>query len=98
MEFVTGLVSAQAGPAVRVQRNGNSKVLPVPAELARRFDVDLGEIYVVEVIGDDFIYHRRDAHSVAIHDSGSDRYGVIAENDIMPVPQRASVPPLDWDF
>lgn len=98
MEFVTGLVSAQSSPAVRVQRSGNSKMLPLPAELARTLGVDLGEIYTVEAIGEDLIYRRRDSRAVVLRGSGADRHGLINEADIMAAPQRASVPPLDWDF
>lgn len=98
MDFVTGLTSATTAPAVRVQRNGNSKVLPLPAGLARQIQADFGEVYSVEIAGDDVIYHRRDTHRVSIHGAGDSRFGVISEDDVMAAPQRASVPPLDWNF
>ncbi len=43
--------------AVKVTRSGNSKMLPVPAELARVAHADIGDAYTVEVLGDDIIYH-----------------------------------------
>lgn len=98
MDYVSSFVTATTAPAVRIQRNGNSKVLPLPAELARQINADFGEVYSVEILGDDVIYHRRDTHQVSIHGTGDNRFGVISEDDVMPAPQRDSVPPLDWDF
>ena len=59
LDFVTGLVTAATAPVVRVQRIGNSKVLPLPAELAHQIHADVGQVYNVEIAGDDIIYHRR---------------------------------------
>ena len=98
MDHLSGLLTGASAPSVRVQRAGNSKVLPLPAELARQNNVDLGEVYTVEVAGDDVIYHRRDAHGVTIHGTGSGRYGVIDDADVMAAPQRSSIPPPDWDM
>lgn len=97
MEMVTA--GFMTGPPVRVQRNGNSKVLPLPAELARSLHVELGEVYTVELAGDDVIYHRTSGGSrVSMHGSGGNRFGVVPDSEVMAAPQRASVPALDWDF
>ncbi len=88
----------RTGASVRVQRNGNSKVLPLPAELARAQHVQLGEVYTVEVAGDDVIYHRTNGSRVELSGSGSARYGAVPDAEVMAAPQRANVPPLDWDF
>lgn len=96
--FSTGLIMAPA-QRVRVQRNGNSKVLPVPAELARTAAVELGETYTVELAGDDVIYHRTSAGSdVRMFGEGTGRFGVVSEDEVVGVPARSSVRPLDWDF
>lgn len=86
------------GSPVRVQRNGNSKVLPLPAEMARSQHVELGEVYTVEIAGQDVIYHRASASQVQLHGSGGGRFGVVPDAEVTAASQRASVPPLDWDF
>lgn len=86
------------GPPVRVQRNGNSKVLPIPAELARSEHVHLGELFTVQVAGDDVIYHRTSSSGVQTHGSGAERFGVVPDSAVASAPQHASVAPLTWDF
>lgn len=96
--FSTSL-GAVTAPRVRVQRNGNSKVLPLPAELARSAEVDFGETYTVELAGDDVIYHRTNPRSgVQMRGEGSDRFGVVPDDEVMGVPTRNNVRPLDWNF
>lgn len=85
-------------PRVKVQRNGNSKVLPVPADIARDLGVDLGATFTVEVAGDDVIYHRSKENEVTFHGAGEARYAVIPDSGVVTAPQRASTPALDWDF
>lgn len=85
---------------VRVQRAGNSRVLPLPAELARVHGVDFGDLFTVEFIGEDeVVYHRATATAVQLQGTGRDRFGVVPDCEVMPSPvQRVGVPPLDWDF
>ncbi|MDN4161081.1 AbrB/MazE/SpoVT family DNA-binding domain-containing protein [Nocardioides abyssi] len=87
-----------SAPSVRVQRNGNSRVLPIPADLARRAHADLRDIYDVELVGEDIIYRRHGAHQVSTQGTGGGRIGMIPTSAVTPAPQRSSVPPLDWDF
>ncbi len=88
-----------AAPPVRVQRNGNSKVLPLPAVIARSLQVELGEVYTVEIAGDDVIYHRTTGSSrVVMHGNGTDRFGIVPDEEVMAAPQQSTLPPLDWDF
>lgn len=89
-------VAFHPGRAVRVQRSGNSKVLPVPAEVSREAHIEIGEEYVLEVQGADLFYRAAGA-PVSLVGSGSDRIGVFSADQILAAPQRASVRPLDWD-
>ena len=92
-----GLITSAARP-VTLQRNGNSRVLPVPAELVRAADIDFGDAFTVQVVGDDIVFHR--AHgNVALLGSGANRVGVIDDANVFGAPQYSTVPPLDgWDY
>ncbi|HZI98399.1 MAG TPA: hypothetical protein VFD41_12820 [Actinomycetales bacterium] len=83
---------------VRVQRNGNSKVLPLPADVARALDVHFGATYVVEVSGDDVVYHRVKESAVAVSGSAGARIGTVPDTEVSAAPQRVAVPELTWDF
>lgn len=84
--------------AVKVTRSGNSKMLPVPAELARVAHADIGDAYTVEVLGDDIIYHRSSA-TVAVTGAGTTRVGVVPAGRPLRMTGDSSVAPLDnWDF
>jgi hypothetical protein len=83
---------------VKVTRSGNSKMLPVPAELARTAHAELGDTYTVELLGEDIVYRRAGNHAVVIG-SGADRVGIIPAGRALRMTGRSSVPPLDdWDF
>ena len=84
--------------AVKVTRSGNSKMLPVPADLARAAHADIGDSYTVEIQGDDIVYHRSTG-AVSITGSGTGRVGVVPAGRALRMPGNSSVPPLDsWDF
>lgn len=83
---------------VKVTRAGNSKMLPVPAELARAAHADIGDAYIVEVLGDDIVYHRSTGR-VAVSGVGAGRIGVVPSGRGLQMTGRSSIPPLDdWDF
>ena len=82
---------------VKVTKAGNSKMLPVPAELARLAQADVGAAYVVEVRGEDIVYHR--AGRAAVSGVGAQRVGVVPAGRPLRMTGRSSVPALDtWDF
>ena len=85
------------GRRVRVQRSGNSKVMPVPAEAGREAHVELGEEFVLEVSGSDLLY-RAVSLSVELIGVGSDRAGLLSADHVVAAPQRTAIPALDWDF
>jgi antitoxin component of MazEF toxin-antitoxin module len=87
----------ESGTPVKVQRSGNSKVLPIPAELSRLEHVEIGQPYVLEVVGDGFLY-RRSGPKVAVLRIGGESIGVIPDGAVTGVPQESSLLPLDWDF
>ena len=82
----------------KVTRSGNSKMLPVPAELARAAHAGLGDTYTVELLGDDIIYHRASERAL-VTGSGADRIGIVPAGRALQMTGRSSVPPLDdWSF
>jgi hypothetical protein len=95
--FQVTYLSFEAGTPVKVQRSGNSKVLPIPAAVSRQEHVETGEPYVLEVIGDGFLF-RRSGPRVAVLQIGGESIGVIPDDAVTSVPQESSLPPLDWDF
>ena len=83
---------------VKVTRSGNSKMLPVPAELARSAHAELGDSYTVELLGEDIVYHRAGNHAV-VTGTGAGRVGVVPAGRALQMTGRSSVPPLDdWNF
>ena len=88
----------ESSTTVKVTRSGHSKMLPLPAELARTARAELGDAYVVELVGLDLIYHRTTG-AVTIEGTGAHRLGVVAPSRALPLTGRSSVPPLDdWEF
>lgn len=83
---------------VKVTRSGNSRMLPVPADLARTAQADIGDSYTVEVLGDDIVYHRLTGHA-SLTGIGAGRLGVVPAGRALRMPGNSTVPPLDsWDF
>ncbi len=83
---------------VKVTKSGNSKMLPMPAGLAREAGADVGDAYTVEIVGDDIIYHPASS-SIRIVGTGSGRAGIVASGRALRTTGRSSVAPLDsWDF
>lgn len=64
-----------AGEPVRMTRAGNSRMLPVPAAVARRLRAEPGSRFRLEVLGADLIYHRLDdgEPGLSVTGSGQDR-------------------------
>lgn len=93
--FVT--IESPTFPAVRVQRNGNSKVLPVPADLARERHAELGDVYTVEAVGDAIVYRRQAPEALNFAGTGSSRVALLDDDDVAVMPSRQSIPPADWD-
>jgi hypothetical protein len=84
--------------SVKVSKSGNSRMLPVPAELARAAHADIGDTYVVELLGEDIVYHR-DRGGATISGSGATRVGVVPAGRALQMTGRSSVHALDdWDF
>lgn len=83
---------------VRVTKAGNSRMLPVPAELARAANAEQGDTYTVELLGDDIVYHRAWTESMIVG-SGSNRMSVVPSGRPMRMSGPSGVLPLDdWDF
>lgn len=97
-------VYAEAGGTVkpvRVTRNGNTRTLSIPAEVAAAAHIDIGDLFEVEASGDVLIYRRLAAPRATgeFVGSGADR--------VLELPRRAGIavgtdpspaPPIDWDF
>lgn len=85
-------------PVIKVTRSANSKMLPVPAEVARTAHAELGDTYTVELLGDDIVY-RRTSGRAALTGVGAGRVGVVPAGRALQMTGRSSVAPLDdWDF
>lgn len=84
--------------SVKVTRAGNSKMLPVPAALAREVGAELGDSFTVERIGDDIVYHPS-RPGVSVTGEGHGQFGVVPVGRPMQVPGRSVMAALDsWDF
>lgn len=97
MRNSTPVMGYATGRPVRVQRSGNSKVLPVPADLGREAHIEVGESYVLELVGEGLLY-RRVSPEIELVGMGANRIGVLSADQVIAAPQRSSAPPLDWDF
>ena len=87
-----------ATKTVKVTKSGNSRALPVPAELARDAHLDVGDTVTVEVRGSDIIY-RKDPAAALVIGEGADRVGVVPRGRALPMRDRSAVGALDtWDF
>ncbi|MGH8994411.1 MAG: AbrB/MazE/SpoVT family DNA-binding domain-containing protein [Acidimicrobiia bacterium] len=83
---------------VKVTKSGNSRVLPVPADLARDAHVAVGDVMAVEVRGTDIIY-RRDAAVALVVGEGRSRVAVVPQGRALRMPGRSVLGALDtWDF
>ncbi len=83
---------------VKVTKAGNSRMLPVPAELARAAHAEQGDTYTVELLGDDIVYHRAASVSMVVG-FGSHRMGLVPPGRALRMTGTSSVPPLDdWEF
>lgn len=83
---------------VKVTKSGNSRALPVPAELARDAHLDVGDTMSVEVRGTDIVY-RRDSNAALVVGEGAGRVGVVPAGRALRMPGRSSSGALDtWDF
>lgn len=88
----------RATKIVKVTKSGNSRVLPVPADLARDAHVCVGDIMAVEVRGTDIIY-RRDAATALVVGEGRSRVAVVPQGRALRMPGRSALGALDtWDF
>lgn len=88
--FNTGTIS-------RVQRSGNSKMIPIPAEVARRLHIEIGDEYVLDAVGSQLVYNRS-TPEVSLACLGDEMIGVIDEAIVVGVNSQSTLPPLDWDF
>lgn len=95
---VAQLPGTGSGQLVRVARNGNSKTLAIPAEVARLAGIEPGDGYVVTQVGNSLVYRRVDHHGADIRGEGTDRHAVLARGAVVPVGEDpAPSDPLDWD-
>jgi antitoxin component of MazEF toxin-antitoxin module len=90
------------GRPVKMTKAGNSKMLPVPADVVRSLGAELGDEYVVQVVGEDLVYHRNTAAAAArvrIVGEGADRAGVLPRHGAAFAGNAPSLGLLDdWDF
>ena len=49
---------SQVKQGVRVTRTGNTRAFPIPAGVAREVGLEVGDHYVLEVIGESVMYRR----------------------------------------
>ena len=90
--------AAAAGP-VRMTRAGNSRMLPVPAGVARLVHAEPGSRFLLEVIGSDLVYHRLDDAEAWVRTTGSGRTRVFTPSGVGFAEHRAGVGLLDgWDW
>jgi len=95
---VAQLPDTEGGLHVRVARNGNSKTLAIPAEVARLAGIEPGDEYVVTQVGNSLVYRRVDHRGAEVRGEGPDRYAVLARGAVVPVgADPAPSGPLDWD-
>ena len=101
-----------AGP-VRVARNGNSRTLTIPAEIASAAEIKTGDQFMVEVVDGALIYRRVELSGPADPDhdyvpggprgyfvgEGRDRYFQLYRGAaIIPGPDPFPLREIDWDF
>lgn len=83
---------------VRVTKSGNSRALPVPSDLARDAQVEVGDTMSVEVRGADIIY-RRNPTSALVVGEGRSRVAIVPRGGALLMPGRSASGALDtWDF
>ena len=83
---------------VKVTKTGNSRALPLPAELAKGAGLDVGDTVTVEVRGRDVIY-RHGSPTGLILGEGRGRVAVVPAGRAMRLTGRSSNGALDtWDF
>ncbi len=86
------------GTVSRVQRSGNSKVIPIPAEVARQQHIEIGDEYVLGVVSGRLVYDRA-AASVRLTQIEGEVVGVVSDSAVVGLEStRSTVPPLDWEF
>lgn len=92
--------TAQSGP-VRVSRNGNARTLAVPAEIARKAHIEVGDQYMVQALGSDLVFRR------VSNDRWAGRFLGEGPNRVLELPRGSSMAlgpdpvepePIDWDF
>jgi hypothetical protein len=84
--------------AVKVTRTGNSRALPVPAELANSAHIEVGDAFTVEQRDSDLIYRRNPA-KVLIVGWGRSRVAITPRGEALASPGRSAIGGHDsWDF
>lgn len=96
-QFVASALGFNTSTVSRVQRSGNSKIIPIPAEVARRLHIEIGDEYVLDAIGSQLVYNRS-TPEVSLTRLGDETIGVIDEAVVVGVNSQSTLPPLDWDF
>ncbi|MDO8672681.1 MAG: AbrB/MazE/SpoVT family DNA-binding domain-containing protein [Dehalococcoidia bacterium] len=94
------VAAAQSGP-VRVSRNGNARTLAVPAEIAKRAHIEVGDQYMVEAFGNDLVFRRVNSDRLSGHfvGEGASRVLELPRGSGMTIGPDPEVPELiDWDF
>lgn len=83
---------------VKVTKSGNSRALPVPSDLAREAQVDVGDAMSVEVRGTDIIY-RHNPRAALVVGEGHGRVAIVPRGRSLLMPGRSALGALDtWDF
>lgn len=83
---------------VKVTKSGNSRALPVPSDLARDAQIDVGDAMSVEVRGTDIIYRRNPAGALVVGE-GRSKVAIAPRGRALLMPGRSSSGALDtWDF
>lgn len=95
---LTELLESGAGPVVRVARNGNSRTLAIPAEIARLAGIEPGDEFLVTPVGDALIYRRAGHQRTETRGEGRDRHAVLARGAVVEaVDDEHRNRPADWD-
>jgi bifunctional DNA-binding transcriptional regulator/antitoxin component of YhaV-PrlF toxin-antitoxin module len=83
---------------VRVTKTGNSRALPLPAEMAKSAGLDVGDSVEVE-LRDGVVTYRLDAARALIVGSGRGRAGMVPRGRALALADRSLGTALDtWDF
>jgi hypothetical protein len=86
---------------VQVSRNGNSRTLTIPVDVAEREQIEVGETFFVESAPEGIFYRRAGGapHGLRFMGEGAERYLSLSDGAAMPAREDPSpLPQIDWDY